>query len=154
MGLLSAQSTEETTSASGPTEASGGEQPAVPVGDAEAATEEGSQRTELNLLGQIDAASGEAQRNENVSLTLIDNNVLKELNRRMGTTATIVREFQAERKYFGMEFGGSASRAAACRWRYFERLSRPIVLDSRQQLFQSSVIFSSRGRSACSLERI
>ncbi len=42
-------------------------------------------------------------------MTLIDNNVLKELNLRMGTTATIVREFQAERRYFGKEFGGSPS---------------------------------------------
>jgi hypothetical protein len=70
---------------------------------------EASQRTELNLLGQVDTASGEGRRNENVSMTLIDNNVLKELNARMGTTATIVREFEAERKYFGKEFGGSAS---------------------------------------------
>ena len=70
---------------------------------------EASQRTELNLLGQVDTASGEGRRNENVSLTLIDNNVLKELNTRMGTTATIVEEFQAEREYFGSEFGGSPS---------------------------------------------
>ena len=53
-----------------------------------------SQRTTLNLLGQVDTASGEGRRNENVSLTLIDNNVLKELNRRMGTTATADDEFQ------------------------------------------------------------
>lgn len=68
-----------------------------------------AQRTELNLLGQVDSASGEGRRNENVSVTLIDNNVLKELNQRMGTTATIVDEFAAERKYFGAEFGGSPS---------------------------------------------
>ncbi|MDA0206512.1 MAG: hypothetical protein O3A53_13865 [Acidobacteria bacterium] len=74
----------------------------------EASAEEASQRTTLNLLGQVDTASGEGRRNENVSLTLIDNNVLKELNRRMGATATAVREFQAERKYFGSEFGGSS----------------------------------------------
>jgi len=71
------------------------------------ATEEASQRTELNLLGQVDASSGEGRRNENVSLTLIDNNVLKELNLRMGTTATLIQEFEPERKYFGKEFGGA-----------------------------------------------
>lgn len=71
--------------------------------------EEGSQRTSLNLLGQVDASSGEGRRNENVSVTLIDNNVLKELNRRMGTTATIISEFDAERRYFGKEYGGSPS---------------------------------------------
>lgn len=68
-----------------------------------------AQRTELNLLGQVDTASGEGRRNENVSVTLIDNNVLKEINQRMGTTATIVDEFEAERDYFGSEFGGSPS---------------------------------------------
>ena len=68
------------------------------------------ERTELNLLGEVDSESGESRRNENVQLTLIDNNVLKEINIRMGTTATIVREFQAARGYFGTEFGNPASR--------------------------------------------
>lgn len=77
--------------------------------EAPKSSEKTSQRTELNLLGQVDASSGESRRNENVSLTLIDNNVLKELNLRMGTTATLVREFEVERKYFGKEYGGSPS---------------------------------------------
>ena len=65
-----------------------------------------NERTALNLLGGVDTNSGESRRNENVQITLIDNNVLNELNRRMGTTATIVREFEVERGYFGAEFGG------------------------------------------------
>jgi hypothetical protein len=77
--------------------------------EAPAPSSAGAQRTELNLLGQVDSKSGEGRRNENVSLTLIDNNVLKELNQRMGATATIVEEFQVERDYFGAEFGGSPS---------------------------------------------
>ena len=64
-------------------------------------------RTSLNLLGEVDSSSGEGRRNENVRITLIDNNVLKEINVRMGTTATIVKEFQVDRDYFGNEFGGS-----------------------------------------------
>ena len=64
-------------------------------------------RTRLNLLGEVNSESGEARRNENVRLTLIDNNVLKELLRRMGATATIIDEFSAERSYFGFEYGGS-----------------------------------------------
>ena len=64
------------------------------------------ERTTLNLLGTVDTNSGESQRNENVQITLIDNNVLNELNRRMGTTATIIGEFEVERGYFGAEFGG------------------------------------------------
>jgi len=62
-------------------------------------------RTELNLLGQTDSASGESQRNENVQFNLIENNALKDLLLRMGTTATIIPEFRPERNYFGAEFG-------------------------------------------------
>ncbi len=67
-------------------------------------------RTELNLLGEVDSDSGESRRNENVQLTLVDNNVLKELNIRMGTSATIVREFEAAQGYFGSEFGTPPNR--------------------------------------------
>jgi hypothetical protein len=66
-------------------------------------------RTDLNLLGQVNTSSGEARRNENVKITLIDNNVLKELGIRMGTTATIIESFSADRNYFGAEFGGNPS---------------------------------------------
>ena len=69
-----------------------------------------AERTTLNLLGEVDSNSGESRRNENVEITLIDNNVLKELNIRMGPTATIVEEFDADKGYFGREFGGQASR--------------------------------------------
>src|SRR5215212_3319790 len=79
------------------------------------------QRTELNLLGKVDTASGEGRRNENVQFNLIDTNALKELNIRMGTTATIVQEFRPDRGYFGVEYGNAppaplhvpASKAAA-----------------------------------------
>ena len=64
-------------------------------------------RTELNLLGTTDAAAGESRRNENIQFTLIDNNALKEINIRLGTNATIVTEFQPEKKYFGTEFGNN-----------------------------------------------
>ncbi len=62
-------------------------------------------RIELNLLGATDTEAGESRRNENVQFNLVDNNALKELNVRMGTTATIVNEFKADRGYFGAEFG-------------------------------------------------
>ena len=45
-------------------------------------------RTDLNILGKTDTASGEARRNENVQFNLIDNNALKDLNLRLGTSAT------------------------------------------------------------------
>src|SRR5262249_51018811 len=65
------------------------------------------QRTELNLLGKVDTEKAESRRNENVQFNLIDNNTRKELNSRVGTSATIVQEFSPDRNYFGLEFGGS-----------------------------------------------
>ncbi|MGQ9632864.1 MAG: TonB-dependent receptor domain-containing protein [Bryobacteraceae bacterium] len=64
-------------------------------------------RTRLNLLGQTDSYSGESRRNENVQFNLIDNNLLRELNTRLGTTATLILEFSPERTYYGAEYGNS-----------------------------------------------
>ena len=36
---------------------------------------------------------------------MVDNNALKDLNIRLGTTATLFDEFRADRTYFGSEFG-------------------------------------------------
>ena len=83
------------------------------VDGTEPATEEESaqsDRTELNLLGEVDTESGESRRNENVQLTLVDNNVQKELDIRMGTSATITQEFKADHGYFGAEFGNAPTR--------------------------------------------
>jgi hypothetical protein len=68
---------------------------------------ERDRRAQLNLLGQTDTNAGESRRNENVQFNLIDNNALKELNLRLGTTATLADEFGADRKYFGSEFGNA-----------------------------------------------
>lgn len=83
-----------------------------PTKEAEPVKEEankGDKRVELNLLGKTDTAAGESRRNENVQFNLVDNNALKELNIRLGTTATIVQEFRPERNYFGAEFGNAPS---------------------------------------------
>lgn len=68
------------------------------------------QRTQLNLLGQTNTDGGESRRNENVQFNLIDTNTLRELNLRIGTTATIVSEFRAEASYFGSEYGNPPRR--------------------------------------------
>jgi hypothetical protein len=68
-----------------------------------------NQRTVLNLVGVADTASGESRRNENIFLNPIDNNALKELNLRLGTTATVIEFFRPERNYFAAEFGNSPS---------------------------------------------
>lgn len=74
------------------------------------ATAAASDRTELNLLGEVDAKGGESRRNENVQIALIDNNVLIELNRRLGTSTTIIQDAKIDQSYWGSELGGPASR--------------------------------------------
>ena len=66
-------------------------------------------RTELNLLGKTDVQAGESRRNENIQFNLIDNNALKELNARLGTSATVTSEFLPEFRYYGSEFGNKPS---------------------------------------------
>jgi hypothetical protein len=89
------------------------QQPAAPAKPARSAADgrpaASGRRIELNLLGQTDTAAGESRRNENIQFNLVDNNALKELNVRLGTTATIVQEFRPERGYFGAEFGNAPS---------------------------------------------
>ena len=86
--------------------------PAKPAPDAtekpngtEPKTDDTNKRTELNLLGKTDTASGESRRNENVQFNLVDNNALKEISVRVGTTATPVREFNPASNYFSSAFG-------------------------------------------------
>ena len=62
---------------------------------------------QLNVLGRAKTGAGESRRNENVQFNLIDNNAFKEAAIRLGTNATLVREFEAEKNYFGSEYGGT-----------------------------------------------
>ena len=96
-------------------------------------------RTELNLLGTTDSASGESRRNENIQFNLIDNNALKELNIRLGTSATINSEFQPERKYFGTEFGNNPAGPI-----HLNALQRPGDLHGGLSFTRSDSIFSAR----------
>jgi hypothetical protein len=82
---------------------------APPAAEQPKPAQEPSRRIELNLLGRTDTDAGESRRNENIQFNLVDNNALKELNVRLGTTATIVEEFRPERNYFWVEFGNSPS---------------------------------------------
>src|SRR5262249_28030174 len=90
----------------GPRDSKSAEGPSASEGGGDSAADLGK-RTELNLLGKTDVAGGESRRNENVQFNLIDNNALKELNIRLGTTATLIEDFQPNRGYFGAEFGNS-----------------------------------------------
>src|SRR5437763_1774672 len=81
--------------------------PELPVGSQQEQKPVPDKRVELNLLGSTDSSRGESKRNENVPFNLIDNNALRELNARLGTSATMVTEFRPELKYFGTEFGNT-----------------------------------------------
>lgn len=78
-----------------------------PAPAAEAPKAAAETRADLYLLGRANTQRGESRRNENVQFNLIDNNALKELNVRLGTTATIVTEFEPQRQYFGVEYGNN-----------------------------------------------
>jgi len=82
---------------------------AAPEPNEDASSSASADRKTLNLLGEVDTSSGESRRNENVRITLVDNAVLRELNERLGASATVVKEFTADRNYFGSEFGGAPS---------------------------------------------
>jgi len=68
-----------------------------------------AQADKPNLLGQANTAEGENRRNENVQFNLIDNNAQKDNAIRLGTSATSTTQFDAERNYFGSEFGAAPS---------------------------------------------
>jgi hypothetical protein len=70
---------------------------------------ENTRRIELNLLGKTDVSAGESRRNENIQFNLVDNNALKELNVRLGASATVIPLFRPERGYFSSEFGNAPS---------------------------------------------
>src|SRR5262245_65165599 len=82
-------------------------------GELESKQPEAHKRIEMNLLGKTDAASGESRRNENIQFNLVNNNAPKDLNVRLGTTATIVREFDPASGYFGAEFGNAPKSSIA-----------------------------------------
>ncbi|MDE0104305.1 MAG: hypothetical protein OXN89_18190 [Bryobacterales bacterium] len=108
---IRAQPSDPSPTANEPTEQSsvaesGQTEPAV-VGDG---SESAADRTRLNLLGEVNSEQGEGRRNENVRLTLIDNNVLRELNERLGISATAVKSFQIDRSYWATEYGGPPGR--------------------------------------------
>ena len=93
------------SSTSQPSESNEAPDPRDAAGFTESSTLD--QRTEINLLGQTDTGAGESRRNENVQFNLVDNNALKELRVRLGTTATIIEQFRPSSGYFGAEFGAS-----------------------------------------------
>ena len=99
------------------------------------------QRTALNLLGQTDTISGESRRNENVQFDLVNNNALKELNVRLGATATIVQQFQINQGYFGTEFGKRPTPVVHARARPGSNIHGNIFWDHNNSIFSARSFF-------------
>jgi hypothetical protein len=114
VGLAAAQDPEAAGPASPPALEELSESPAsedLPAVPQAAPTDAALQnRTTLNLLGAADTAAGESRRNENRNIALVDNNAAQELNQRVGTTATIIDEFQPAQGYYSAEYGGAIRR--------------------------------------------
>jgi hypothetical protein len=109
IGLLALSAGAQQRPAQPQQEKAGSEKPA----EIENKQPEVNKRIEMNLLGKTDAAAGESRRNENIQFNLVNNNALKDLNVRLGTTATIVREFDPDNSYFGAEFGNAPKSSIA-----------------------------------------
>ena len=103
-GMTVAASAQDLAGEAAPVSPTDAESDAVAAEAAQSAEPQAT-RTDINLLGETSSESGESRRNENVQFNLVDNNALKELNIRLGTTATIVSEFAVDRGYFGSEYG-------------------------------------------------
>jgi hypothetical protein len=115
--------------------AAGQSEGAKPGGETTAQPQQ-ERRGDLNLLGQTDSRSGESRRNENAQFNLIENNALKELLLRMGTTATVVNEFAPDRNYYGAEFG--------------DRVAGPIHLTASPAAALHGSVYAAHGNSVTS----
>ncbi len=81
--------------------------PTIPGATGAVASQQPTARATENLAGQVDTAKGEGRRNENIQVNLVDTNAARELNTRVGVTATIIDEFRADRGYFSAEYGNA-----------------------------------------------
>jgi hypothetical protein len=117
-----------------------------------AGTNEGapSARTELNLLGETDTKSGESRRNENIQFNLIDNNAQKELNVRLGVTATFRHIFEVNRNYFGTEYGNAPTTPLALSanfrpaWHGFAQWTHQNSITAARAFFQVGSVLPAR----------
>ena len=128
--------------------------PSEPKSPATAAPADNRTRVELNLLGKENAAAGESRRNENIQFNLVDNNALKELNVRLGATATIVEGFQPDRNYFGAEFGNPPSQPIHISGLEPRGVARQSLLQPSEQRVQREVVLPGGRRDAGAREPV
>ena len=65
------------------------------------------QKSDQRLMGEVNIETGASLRNENIQVNRVDNNAIRELNMRLGPTATIVKNFKIDQGYFGAEYGNT-----------------------------------------------
>jgi len=75
------------------------------VTDAPASQEQAQSNIRLNIKGTVDANAGESRRNDNIQFNPIDNNAIRDLSIRIGASATVIREFDPQNRYFSSEYG-------------------------------------------------
>ena len=112
-----------------------------------------ARRLELNLIGKTNTAAGESRRNENVQFNLVDNNALKELNIRLGATATIVKDSSPGARLLQRRIRQPAF-AGAARSRFPRRISWRSLGDAPEQHFQRAIVFPGWRRQARARERL
>ncbi len=74
-----------------------------------------------------------------MAITLLDNNALKESNKRLGTTATIVNEFRSDARFYGAEYGNAPVGSM-----HLPNSRRPAALRGSASWSHNNSIFSAR----------
>ncbi len=112
---------------------------------ADAPAAQAAPKTGVNLVGQVDASSGEARRNENVVVQALDNNLLKDSNTRLGATTTIIQTLDPERSYFAGEYGKAASSSVHAEPAKYRGFHGNVSWNHQNSIFSSRSFFQAGG---------
>ena len=121
---------------------------------AAAPASESEKRTQLNLVSQTDTQAGESRRNENVPVTPLDSNLLKDANLRLGITATPIVEFRPDQTYYGAEYGNPPLHRPARPRAFRPRYPRPPLRRPPEQHLQRAFLLPGRRGEALTRKRL
>lgn len=94
---------------------------------------------------QTNAGAGESERNENVPVTPVDLNLLKDQAVRIGTTATIIPQFLPDLNYFGSEYGVAPSAGLHLPARMWRALHGRLYESHQNSVFGARAFFQVGG---------